>query len=187
MADGRNNHPTTENADGEHHDAAIRPWAEKWLSAERLAPYLGASGGDVERALELYRWNAALGQLLMRDISHFEVALRNAYSDVIDSISEIGIFIKDKDDLFVLNLNEKLPLAFSYIRTGLTRLTLWLTACRVPGTGSCTPSVPFVASVIALGAPPTFDAVSLMASCVSPCAMANCFTYLPRYRNASCW
>lgn len=85
MPDERDNHQTTENAGGARHGAAMRPWAEKWLSAERLAPYLGASGGDVEKALELYRWNAALGQLLMRDISHFEVALRNAYNDVMES------------------------------------------------------------------------------------------------------
>lgn len=82
MADERNQHRT---GDAGCHDVAINPWAEKWLSAERFAPYLEASGDDAERALGLYRWNVALGQFLMRDISYFEVALRNAYNDVMES------------------------------------------------------------------------------------------------------
>lgn len=59
-------------------DVETRAWAERWLSAERSAPYLEACGGDVERALDLYEWNAGLAQAIMRDIAHFEVALRNA-------------------------------------------------------------------------------------------------------------
>lgn len=58
---------------------SAREWAERWLSPERLAPYLAACGGDIGRALELYEWNISLGQVFMRDISHFEVALRNSY------------------------------------------------------------------------------------------------------------
>lgn len=57
-------------------------WAERWLSHKRLAPYLAACGCDVERALDLYEWNISLGQVLMRDVSHFEAALRNAYDRV---------------------------------------------------------------------------------------------------------
>ncbi len=57
-------------------------WAERWFSHKRLAPYLAACGCDVERALDLYEWNISLGQVLMRDVSHFEVALRNAYDRV---------------------------------------------------------------------------------------------------------
>lgn len=64
------------------HDDVTRTWAERWLSAERLAPYLADCEGDVERALSLYEWNISLGQVLMRDFSHFEVALRNAYDRV---------------------------------------------------------------------------------------------------------
>ena len=90
MADERNDHPTMENVARGRHGTAMRPWAEKWLSAERFAPYLEASGGDVEAALGLYRWNVALGQFLMRDISYFEVALRNAYNDVMESRWEGG-------------------------------------------------------------------------------------------------
>lgn len=61
------------------------PWAEKWLSAERLTPYLKACGGDAEKALALYEWNSSLAQLLMRDISNFEVALRNACNAAMES------------------------------------------------------------------------------------------------------
>ena len=61
---------------------ATRAWAERWLSHKRLAPYLAACEDDVERALDLYEWNISLGQVLMRDVSHFEVALRNAYDRV---------------------------------------------------------------------------------------------------------
>lgn len=62
--------------------SATRVWAERWLSQKRLAPYLAVCGGDVERALDLYEWNISLGQVLMRDVAHFEVALRNAYDRV---------------------------------------------------------------------------------------------------------
>lgn len=58
-------------------------WAERRLSADRLAPYLAACGGDCERALKLYEWNISLGQVLMRDVAHLEVALRNAYDRVL--------------------------------------------------------------------------------------------------------
>lgn len=58
-------------------------WAERWLSAPRLAPYLASCEGDVCRALELYLWNVGLCQVLVADISHFEVALRNAYDRVL--------------------------------------------------------------------------------------------------------
>ena len=64
---------------------AVLMWAEGWLSAERLALYLEACGGEIDKALDLYRWNVLLGQFLVRDISYFEVALRNAYNDTMGS------------------------------------------------------------------------------------------------------
>lgn len=54
-------------------------WAERWLSKPRLESYLALCGGDVDLALELHEWNVSLGKVLMGDITHFEVALRNAY------------------------------------------------------------------------------------------------------------
>lgn len=56
-----------------------RAWIEGWLSAPRFAPYLSACAGKVSAALDLYLWNVGLCQVLMADISHLEVALRNAY------------------------------------------------------------------------------------------------------------
>ena len=48
------------------------------FSPERLEPYLGASGGDLEAALALYAWNADLSADLSTTIGHVEVLLRNA-------------------------------------------------------------------------------------------------------------
>ena len=56
-----------------------REWAERWLSPARLSPYLAACDGDIEDAFDLYLWNVGLCKVLVADISHFEVALRNAY------------------------------------------------------------------------------------------------------------
>ena len=82
MADEQSNHQTKRAC---VNGTNILPWVERWLSPERLAPYLEASECDAEKALELYRWNVALGQFLMRDISYFEVALRNAYNDTMEA------------------------------------------------------------------------------------------------------
>ena len=61
----------------------MNEWAERWLSPARLSPYLAACEGDAGRALDLYLWNVGLCQILVADISHFEVALRNAYDRVL--------------------------------------------------------------------------------------------------------
>lgn len=74
--------PRTQSSDNER-SSSMMAWAERWLSPERLAPYLAGCDGDIERALALHEWNISLGQVLMRDISHFEVALRNAYDRVL--------------------------------------------------------------------------------------------------------
>lgn len=54
-------------------------WLEEWLSAPRFECYLGAASGNDEIALELYLWNTGLAQAVLRDISFFEIALRNRY------------------------------------------------------------------------------------------------------------
>jgi hypothetical protein len=59
------------------------PWVEDWLSTPRFTRYLDEADGDRGRALAAYEWNLVLGQALMRDIAHFEVALRNAYDATI--------------------------------------------------------------------------------------------------------
>jgi len=57
----------------------LGPWVEDWLSVPRFGRYLSECGGNRQRALEMYEWNLQLGHALLRDVAHFEVALRNAY------------------------------------------------------------------------------------------------------------
>lgn len=85
MADERKDQASTESTGKAGGAVGALPWAEKWLSAERLTPYLKACDGDAEKALALYEWNSSLAQLLMRDISNFEVALRNACNAAMES------------------------------------------------------------------------------------------------------
>lgn len=53
------------------------------LSAARLSTYLRATGGDLDAAVELYRWNAAVSAALWESIGHAEVVLRNAIHDAL--------------------------------------------------------------------------------------------------------
>lgn len=62
---------------GNHHVAY--EWVERWLGQPRYQRYISACNGDRARALALYEWNVSVGSALMRDIAHFEIALRNAY------------------------------------------------------------------------------------------------------------
>lgn len=50
------------------------------LSPERLAPYLGATDGDLTEAVRLYEWNLAASGALYEALGILEVALRNALS-----------------------------------------------------------------------------------------------------------
>lgn len=88
MLDGRDTRTAPSPNGQANHSDATRAWAERWLSSERLAPCLADCNGNVDRALELYEWNVRLGQVPMRDISHFEVALRNAYDRVMNEAWE---------------------------------------------------------------------------------------------------
>lgn len=56
---------------------------ESWLSAPRYKRYLEVAGGDDNIALDLYLWNIGLAQAVLRDVSFFEVALRNSYNRAI--------------------------------------------------------------------------------------------------------
>ena len=84
MAGERKDRPMWETTGKGGRSVGALLWVEEWLSAERFAPYLEACSGDTGKALELYEWNLSLSQLLMRDISNFEVALRNAYNAVME-------------------------------------------------------------------------------------------------------
>ena len=63
--------------------ADTRRWASAWLSESRFDSYLRLCGGDSDLALQLHEWNLKLGQSLMGDIAHFELALRNSYDRVL--------------------------------------------------------------------------------------------------------
>ena len=64
---------------------SLGPWVEEWLSQPRFARYLNECGSDRQRALDTYEWNIHLGHSILRDASHFEIALRNAYDKAISS------------------------------------------------------------------------------------------------------
>ncbi|MGW3361028.1 hypothetical protein ACWDFL_37570 [Streptomyces bungoensis] len=61
------------------------PWVEAWLSPARYGVYLAEAGGDRQRALDLYQWNTQVSCAVLHDLSHFEVALRNAYAAALDA------------------------------------------------------------------------------------------------------
>lgn len=51
---------------------------QRHFSSARLSTYVRASGGDLEAAVDLYRWNAAAAGALWEVLGHTEVVLRNA-------------------------------------------------------------------------------------------------------------
>lgn len=53
------------------------------LAVPRVATYLDACQGDLDRALLLYRWNASLAGALWETLGHAEVLLRNAIHDAL--------------------------------------------------------------------------------------------------------
>lgn len=61
------------------------PWVAAWLSQERLDVYLAATA-DRDDALALYEWNCEASAAVFRDLSHLEVALRNAYNHAIEAV-----------------------------------------------------------------------------------------------------
>ncbi|MGI8646850.1 MAG: hypothetical protein ACR2JX_01255 [Mycobacteriales bacterium] len=51
---------------------------EEAISVERLSPYCHVSGGDLDAAVQLYIWNAAISGAFWIDIAHLEIFVRNA-------------------------------------------------------------------------------------------------------------
>ncbi|KQM59281.1 MULTISPECIES: hypothetical protein [unclassified Agreia] len=47
--------------------------------------YLNATSGSLPDALDLYNWNAEVAASCLRDLGHFEVLIRNRYSDVLNA------------------------------------------------------------------------------------------------------
>jgi hypothetical protein len=65
-------------------------WVEQWLSPDRFARYLNVSGGDRDRALALYEWNAVVAAAVLHDLAHLEIGLRNAYDRVLTQAAPTG-------------------------------------------------------------------------------------------------
>jgi hypothetical protein len=61
-----------------HFDDKVLAALETSLSPERMATYVQAAGGDLERALRLYTWNTAASAAFYGPLQGLEVALRNA-------------------------------------------------------------------------------------------------------------
>lgn len=61
-----------------------REQIEAWLSPARYSSYLSVADGKDDVALALYLWNTGLVQAVLRDVSFFEVALRNAYNSCLE-------------------------------------------------------------------------------------------------------
>jgi len=57
--------------------------AQAWLSAARFEPFLVASDGDHQQALELYDWHAEIAAACFGMVHHFEVLVRNAIDGVL--------------------------------------------------------------------------------------------------------
>lgn len=49
-----------------------------WITEARFAPYLEEAGGEHEKALALYVWNARISAAVFETLHHVEVILRNA-------------------------------------------------------------------------------------------------------------
>lgn len=71
-------------------------WVDDWLSQPRFSKYLADTGGDEQRALDLYEWNSAISASFMHDLAHLEVAVRNAYNRALNTRSGgVGHWVHD--------------------------------------------------------------------------------------------
>jgi hypothetical protein len=60
--------------------------ATSWITEARFGPYLAEAGGDHERAVALYVWNARVSAAMFETLHHVEVALRNAIDAQFDPV-----------------------------------------------------------------------------------------------------
>jgi hypothetical protein len=54
------------------------PQVSIWITDPRFAPYLDEAGGDHQRAVALYVWNASISAAMFETVAHTEILLRNA-------------------------------------------------------------------------------------------------------------
>jgi len=67
-------------------------WVRAWLSEDRLVPYLGATNGDMNAAMNLYQYNSRISAAIKADLDHVEVAVRNAYHRAMSARSPEWMF-----------------------------------------------------------------------------------------------
>jgi hypothetical protein len=60
---------------------------ERRISADRLAPYKLAVGGDLAAALDLYQWNAELSAAFWVVLGHLEILVRNVMHEQLIALS----------------------------------------------------------------------------------------------------
>ena len=58
------------------------------LGVDRLASYLNDSDNDLERALDLYAWNAQIAAAFLEDLGRLEVVLQNRFDDALTELVE---------------------------------------------------------------------------------------------------
>lgn len=64
-----------------HPPSPLAQLLERRLSPARMSPYVQQAGGDLDAAIVLYRWNAAVAAALWESLGHVEVLLRNVLAD----------------------------------------------------------------------------------------------------------
>ena len=57
------------------------------LSAERLRSYLEDCDNDLDRALDLYAWNAQIAATFLEDLGRLEVVLRNRFDEALTDLA----------------------------------------------------------------------------------------------------
>jgi hypothetical protein len=60
---------------------------ERRISADRLAPYKLAAGGELQAALDLYQWNAETSAAFWVVLGHLEILIRNAMHEQLTALS----------------------------------------------------------------------------------------------------
>lgn len=64
---------------------------ERLVTSERLTSYVGATGGDLHAAIELYDWNHEVSAALFGDLGRLEVVVRNViHRSLSDYVSRRG-------------------------------------------------------------------------------------------------
>ena len=93
---------------------------EQRLSVERLGAYRAAVGGDLDRAVALYEWNAAVAGAFFEILGHFEVVVRNALHEQLTdwhaTAGRPGLWYDDPADILDEHRHEEIAIARDRLR-----------------------------------------------------------------------